>query len=313
MASCIVLGAGLAGLTAATFLQEAGYEVTVVDKGRGVGGRMATRRLGEGGRADHGAQFYSVRSAEWTKWNDTWLSEGVVSPWFYKSEHPRLIAHAGMSSIPKKLAAQLTVITQERIVNIEYHAGQYTAFSESGRSWVADTLVLTFPAPQALTLLESSQLGIPHQEVLKSIEYAPCITVMAVLDRSTLLPSPGGMEPPTGPIGWIADNLQKGISPIPTVTIQATPAYSAANFERPLDDVKAELLSSAAPWLGQATCIESAIHRWRYSLATQKREESFFTHPELPGLYLGGDGFGEGHVEAAFLSGFRIAQDMIGK
>ena len=44
--SCIVVGAGISGLLAAHELRNAGWHVTVLDKGRGVGGRMATRRLG---------------------------------------------------------------------------------------------------------------------------------------------------------------------------------------------------------------------------------------------------------------------------
>ena len=80
MKNCLIIGAGMAGLLAGTFLQENGIDVTVLDKGRGVGGRMATRRLGEG-RADHGAQFFTVRSEVFASWVDDWLTAGVVLEW----------------------------------------------------------------------------------------------------------------------------------------------------------------------------------------------------------------------------------------
>ncbi|HIK80447.1 MAG TPA: FAD-dependent oxidoreductase, partial [Porticoccaceae bacterium] len=39
----LIIGAGLAGLSAANDLQRSGYKVLVADKGRGLGGRLAGR------------------------------------------------------------------------------------------------------------------------------------------------------------------------------------------------------------------------------------------------------------------------------
>ena len=49
-----IVGAGVAGLTGALALRDAGCEVVVFDKGRGPGGRTATRRAGALS-FDHGA------------------------------------------------------------------------------------------------------------------------------------------------------------------------------------------------------------------------------------------------------------------
>ncbi|MBN1666669.1 MAG: NAD(P)-binding protein, partial [Anaerolineales bacterium] len=54
----LILGAGMSGLMAANRLQQAGVETLLLEKARGVGGRMATRRFG-GGVFDHGAQFFT--------------------------------------------------------------------------------------------------------------------------------------------------------------------------------------------------------------------------------------------------------------
>ena len=56
-----ILGAGMAGAAAARRLAEAGLDVRVFDKGRGIGGRMATRRTEAGARFDHGAQFFRAK------------------------------------------------------------------------------------------------------------------------------------------------------------------------------------------------------------------------------------------------------------
>ncbi len=80
----LIVGAGLAGLMAANALQNQGRQVTVVDKGRSVGGRLATRRMGPG-RADYGAQFFTVRTETFQSWVDRWVPASLVrwlpAPW----------------------------------------------------------------------------------------------------------------------------------------------------------------------------------------------------------------------------------------
>ena len=66
----IVVGAGLSGLSAARELSSRGHDVTVFDKGRGVGGRLATRRAGSA-VFDHGAQFFTARSDEFQQQVDS--------------------------------------------------------------------------------------------------------------------------------------------------------------------------------------------------------------------------------------------------
>ncbi|MGA8880775.1 MAG: FAD-dependent oxidoreductase, partial [Azonexus sp.] len=55
-----LIGAGIAGLSCATALQQAGLKVSLFDKGRGPGGRMSTRR-GDDWQCDHGAQYFTAR------------------------------------------------------------------------------------------------------------------------------------------------------------------------------------------------------------------------------------------------------------
>ena len=59
--SCIVVGAGIAGLCSAHVLQDSGMPVVVLDQGRAVGGRLATRVIKQG-VFDYGAQFFTVCS-----------------------------------------------------------------------------------------------------------------------------------------------------------------------------------------------------------------------------------------------------------
>ena len=77
---CVVVGAGLAGLIAARTLVAEGHSVTVVDKGRSVGGRLATRRIA-GATVDHGAQFFTVRDPEFADIVSRWVDADVVHEW----------------------------------------------------------------------------------------------------------------------------------------------------------------------------------------------------------------------------------------
>ena len=82
MSGTIVIGAGMAGVTCARALSTAGQEVRLLDKGRGIGGRMATRRITTGWgelHFDHGAQYFTARNSSF----ESLLIElnGSVAPW----------------------------------------------------------------------------------------------------------------------------------------------------------------------------------------------------------------------------------------
>ena len=79
-----VIGAGLSGLAARELSESS--EVTVFEKSRGYGGRMATRYGGDF-EFDHGAQFFTARSAEFQEFLEPLipgvddLEVHVGSPW----------------------------------------------------------------------------------------------------------------------------------------------------------------------------------------------------------------------------------------
>ena len=74
-----VVGAGMAGVVCARTLVQAGHRVTLLEKSRGLGGRMSTRHTEFGG-FDHGSQYFTVRDARF----ETALrsnATSVVRPW----------------------------------------------------------------------------------------------------------------------------------------------------------------------------------------------------------------------------------------
>lgn len=293
----------MTGLSAARVLTQQGHDVIVLDKGRGVGGRMSTRTM-EQAKADHGAQYFSVKSPEFKALIEELVSSNVAKEWqLAQRENVRYIGTKGMNSIPKKLAENLNVKINEKVTAII----DTTVKTESGNSYDFDHLIITIPIPQVMELLQNSKITPTEkdQAVFNSIEYDPCIAVMAVLKQPTDIPS-GGIMVENQPVVWIADNFQKGISALPTVTLHASANYSKNRLEDDLQVVSKEMLTSVNQYIPTDNILSSQVHRWRYSLARKRHESAFYQLENRP-ILLAGDGFGIGNVEGAFLSGYEAA------
>lgn len=294
----------MTGLSAARVLTQNGHEVTLLDKGRGVGGRMSTRKI-ELAKADHGAQYFSAKSPEFRLFIDELITEKVVSEWQVpQRENVRYIGTAGMNTIPKFMAASLNIQLNEKAIHLHFQSVE----TESGNQYPFDALISTIPTPQATELFQRSQtvLSETDQHVLASIEYDPCIAVLATLNTPTTIEG-GGLLLENQPVAWIADNFQKGISSVPSVTLHASANYSQAHFEDNLQEVGKDLLASVSDWIAPESIEQMQVHRWRYSLARQRHPHSFYKLEHAP-VYLAGDAFGIGNVEGAFLSGLEVGK-----
>lgn len=323
--SCIIVGAGMSGLLAARELRAAGWDVTVLDKGRGVGGRMATRRVGDG-TCDHGAQFFTVRSERFERLVRDWLDTGVAEEWsrgFPDSSggpredgYPRYRGSEGMTFIPKHLARGLDVRTGERVLRTRIQNGSWEAVCESGLRLSAKALLLTAPAPQSLEILDAGEVELSEgtRQQLEDIAYDPCLALLATVDREGLVPDPGGIQIKGEPLDWISDNARKGISSIPALTIHAGPQWSRSHFSEDELYITNALLGFAGEQLGvelSPRVRETSLARWRYSWVTQPHPEPCLLAHEEPRLVFAGDAFGQPKVEGASLSGLAAADALL--
>lgn len=332
MDNVLVIGAGIAGLFAAQRLKQTGLHVRVLDKGRGVGGRMATRRLPSGWRADHGAQYVTGRTPEFSQLLADWEAQGALQRWFDRlaftdgtreegNSTPRFVGVQGMTTVPKVLAAGLTVQTGCRIVRLKQTETGWQAHSETGEPLAARALIVTCPIPQTLALLADSGLRLAPQQMaaLEAITYAPCWTLMLEMSRDAVrLPEPGGVKSRSEEtaIGWIADNGQKAPAMGPekpaettVITLQAGPQWSEAHWDDTPESVLDALLMEASPWLERDGLVDWQAHRWRYAFPVNPLQEACFplTGFTAP-IVLAGDAFGgRGKVETAALSGLAAA------
>ena len=295
MPTCLIVGAGLAGLTAGRHLQSHGWNVTLLDKGRTVGGRMATRSF-SGATFDHGAQFFTTRDPRFTAEVQHWIEAGIAREWFDSEDgHTRYCGTKGMGSIAEYLAQPLDARPSEHVESIS-RDGLWQVQTRTAR-YYADALILTPPVEQSLALV-----NLPDAP-FANIQYEPCFCAMAILAEPSKIPSPGYLRPGSGPISWIADNQQKGISALPALTIHATPEFTRRHWDTDKSEV-ANLLLEAAGY----TAIETRLHRWKYSNLSSTSPESCFRQNSL---LLAGDAFAGPRIEGAYLSGLTAASNLV--
>lgn len=299
----------MAGLTAARQLREAGLPVVVCDKGRGVGGRMATRRIGEQ-RFDHGAQYFSAVSPRFRETVAGWVADGIAEEWFQVSGKPRYRGCQGMNAIAKHLAAGLDLRLSTRIMSVEPDGQRWQALTEAGERITAAGLILTAPVPQSLEILGDCKDLLPS--TLPSVSYHPCFALMAVLNRPSGLPAPGFQRIQEGPLAWIADNTRKGITTGPgALTLHASASFTRTNYDAPPAEVAGQMIEAARPWLGGAQISEWQLHRWRYSLVSSSGPEPCCFIASPAPLVLAGDALGGARIEGAFLSGYAAALALV--
>jgi renalase len=318
--SCIVVGGGITGLITATILQRRGINVTVLDKGKSIGGRLATRRMSHEpsieGVFDYGAQYFSVSNPQFQVWVDDWLNQGVIKEWcqgFGASDgKPRYCGVDGTRSIAQYLAQGLDVQTNAKVVEIGYDS-QWLVKTEDAQQYLGEMLLLTLPVPQTLDLLDASLMVLPLDErfALENITYHRCIAVLALLEKPSNIPAPGGIALEDNYVTWLADNHQKGISPDGyAVTLHASPSFSDDYWESDDDEIAYKILSATADYL-DSSVIKYRVHRWRYSLPKTFHVEPYLALSEIP-LIMAGDGFVAPNIEGAVLSGI-AAGELIGK
>ena len=108
MIPIVIIGAGMAGLACARRLADAGLAPVVLDKGRGIGGRVATRRAGSL-QFDHGAQYMNAHGSDFAAVLRNLGETGALAGWQDGTGQTHSVGVPGMSAIPKALGAGLDI------------------------------------------------------------------------------------------------------------------------------------------------------------------------------------------------------------
>jgi predicted NAD/FAD-dependent oxidoreductase len=308
----IVIGAGMAGLTAAAHLVSSGHDVTVVEKGAVPGGRLATGELA-GAVCDEGAQFFTARTEAFTAAVDAWRAEGLVYEWcrgFATVDgFPRYAARGGMRDLAAHLAGALDLRLDTMAFAVRPGDGGWRVTLADGDVMPADALVLTCPVPQSASLLISAEVTVP--DVLRALEYDRTIAVIAALDGPSAVAAPGGLQQPDDTFSFVADSQTKGVSAVPALTLHANAEWSLAHWDDDRVALADDLIAAAGPYVGGRAVLARRVRRWRFATPQIPWPEPCLVVSERPPVVLAGDAFAGPRVEGAFTSGRAAATALV--
>ncbi len=304
-----VVGAGIAGLSAARALVDRSHIVKVFERNRVAGGRVATRTLGaielprglSGEVAfDHGAQYFTVLDRRFSELAAEWERDRVIAKWTGRivsfdgegwedidESTSRYVGTPGMSAIANSLAAGLDI---EYGTQIESLAPLLNDF---------DRVIVALPAERARALVAN----------VPAVTMKPNWTVMAAFEERVAARFDAAFVNGSA-LGWIARNTSKPKRnwKIDCWVLQATTAWSQAHADDRQDDVGAFLMEAFDDLIpaGLPKAFFATVHRWRHATADPPLAVGAI-HDAGSRITLCGDWCAGSRIEDAYLSGLAAA------
>ena len=329
-----VIGAGLAGLSCAQALLQAGHTVHVFDKSRGPSGRMSTRRAeDENGpwQCDHGAQYFTARDPQFRTEVARWQQAGVAALWNARlasfdgtawttpaTPLERFVGTPRMTSpaawLVQHLGEPALAQWQTTVQRLDHTKDGWSITSaEHGlHSQHYSAVLLAVPAPQAVPLLQP--VAKAGAAVAASARMRGSWAVMVRCPVPVPLPWDGAFIN-DGPLRWVARDSSKPGRTVPpgmeTWLLHASPEWSEAHIEDSADAVTGTLLAAFAALGGPAAhLVQATAHRWRYADTEPALTQGYWWDATMR-VGMCGDWLNGGKVEGAWLSGQSLAQQVL--
>ncbi len=282
----IIVGAGPCGLNLAQGFRKIFPEGSplILEKSRGVGGRMATRREAEL-TFDHGAQRLSVSCRP------------ALGSLPFTTYNSCLFPTKGMTRAAKMWAADLDIHLNEKVVFLENKGILWEVQTETNARYSAEAVAITAPAPQAVDLLRQSHLEIP--ETLHQMRFSKAVVYLIRGDTTNPFLQRPFHELHLDDIHSISDQKAKRVSDSSAWVIVMSPSFSERHFDASDDALIAEGINSLEKHLPELHVHSITVKKWRYATSLQQLETPYLeVHPSL---YILGDSFHPG-VDGALWS-----------
>lgn len=316
----IVVGAGVAGLTAARGLVREGHEVQVFEAAPGPGGRLATGELA-GGPIDEGALRFSVRTPDFHARLAPLVAEGAVRLQQGRThrwrdgrlEAPPLTsgvrlweAPDGMARLASRLADGLDVRGGCRVTGLSATDGRWRVKLVAHQE-EADAVVIALPAPEALTLaLTAPEAFAPSVLTeLGRVVFEPALVMVAAFPRLA-----SGWSSVEAGEGAVVRLDARHAEEITRVVVQASADWSRQAFNRDDPSIIEALLTEAARMTGTRLHSPQAarVVRWRHAWPSLLAPARCLLSPGAAPAVFCGDWCVGPRVEGAFLSGSQAAE-----
>lgn len=318
-----IIGTGIAGLSAARTLHDAGQVVHLFDKSRGSGGRMASKTIASD-TFDLGAQYFTTRDRRFTEVVHQWQSGGWAEQWspnLFQSQEGQLtpstdeqlrwVGTPTMNAIAQSLIEELPVTFSCRITDVFRGEEFWTLVDATGTNHGPfSQVIIAVPAPQASALLAAApKLAAVAASVAMEPTWAVALGFATPLDTAV-----EGCFVRDDALDWIArDHSKPGRDgSLDTWVLHASNQWSRQHIDLSREAVT-ELLHGAFAELIDCVVPEPAFtlaHRWLYARPTQSHEWSALADSGL-GLYACGDWCLSGRIEGAWLSGQEAARKLL--
>lgn len=320
-AKIAIIGAGLAGLTLAHRLRGKA-EISLFEKSRRPGGRLATREAG-GFQFDHGAQYFTIRSPEFRTFLEGARADGYVRPWDARivtlepgqapveevRDETIYVGAPSMNALPAFLAEGIEVICETEPRSCQRReAGWLLSDANGATHGPFDWVVSTAPAPQSRALLGED---FALKAGFESARMRGCFALMLGFDVPLDIDWQGAFVKDS-PIGWIAFDSSKPVRDAGTsLLVQATGDWADAHLEDVPAEIETRLLEELQTFTGieGGTAAHRDFHHWRFAGTAESAGEDFLIDPQNR-LAACGDWCIKGRVEAAFKSADALAAEL---
>ncbi|MBL1214606.1 MAG: NAD(P)-binding protein [Ignavibacteriae bacterium] len=312
----IIVGAGITGITAGNYLQQKGLSVLLLDKGKGIGGRMATRRINFENQKivfDYGAKYLEGTSEKFDELLSLLYKNQIISKWNEVEnvdETPKFIGRKSMREVAIFLSKELNILNSTKVIELRRINNFWQSIDELGNVYKSKTMLLTLPVPQAIDLLDNSKIDLDKtlQNNLQEIKYERSIVGLFIADGSISLAGKGGIYLDEGPVSFITDNNSKGINKFKTaVTVEMSNSFSVDNWNKSNSELRKMILELSRKWI-TSKILDYQIHKWKFSKPLFSSGKSFEVIDKQNGLLVAGDAFRGNNIDSAYLSGLSAAE-----